>query len=749
MSEAVAKWHPLLSKSAGDAPAGDERSAAAARIAKSASILSALQAEQRPFLEGQHARAASGAAGRRGGGLGDAIETTLLASVPRAFARFTPPPSVVIPEGAEGAQEGHLASVPSAEAHWSSLEPALSGEEKIEKTRQLRAAVRKWGIPAHLRGRAWLRLTEAVTRLYANKGYYWHLVNKYGRSQSVATQQIEKDVLRTHIGGTVFQSEVGRDSLRRVLTSYSWYNTSVGYCQAMNIIAALLLLHMKEEEAFWMLVTIIEDVVPMDYYTDGMSGVVVDMQVVNALAKSFLPRLMQHLEETLGLSLDVFVNRWFLSLFCNVLPIEAALRVLDIILFEGDRFMFRLVLGMLRINEKALLQMKSEEALVALRDMPTSTPAHTLLETALGVHFASREKVAQLRADFRSNFVPSPIIVEDLQTTAPCKCAAHECRCHLGGTCSAGRLRGFTVRSLFEGDVVEPPVQQQQQQSGPDSPPTPCRNRPPASSALGTESPSSDSPRLWLLPTSFTGRKSPKSGLVSPGTQRLNSPAGPAAQSGKEPPAFEMQSLRGDAGDDTQGCAAAGGAHAKAPPLALGQASPPQKPLGWSLAKKTSGPSAQSLSSPEIVAVPSPAAPPPPPPRRTPWIGGSRRNEMEGSASSESGAGQSKLARLFGVSVQARDNYSVQSDGPVTPPASRGAKKHLPPTHPLPAPPALARMVRQQSDFSEDSSVSSGSLSMSGSDYDNSAAAAASDRARCHPPSSSSGSASSARRPSL
>lgn len=44
------------------------------------------------------------------------------------------------------------------------------------------------------------------------------------------------------------------------------------YCQGLGIIAASLLLFMEEENAFWIMVTIVEDLLPASYYSSTLLG---------------------------------------------------------------------------------------------------------------------------------------------------------------------------------------------------------------------------------------------------------------------------------------------------------------------------------------------------------------------------------------------------------------------------------------------------------------------------------------------
>merc|ERR1719277_1888482 len=102
----------------------------------------------------------------------------------------------------------------------------------------------------------------------------------------------------------------------------------------MNFIAATLLLYESDERAFWMLCSLIEDVLPADYYTCDMVGLRADLRLLDSLIAVHLPRLHRHLVEN-GIDLSPISMNWFLCLFVNTLPAEQSHRVLDAMLHEG------------------------------------------------------------------------------------------------------------------------------------------------------------------------------------------------------------------------------------------------------------------------------------------------------------------------------------------------------------------------------------------------------------------------------
>ena len=101
-------------------------------------------------------------------------------------------------------------------------------------------------------------------------------------------------------------------------------NPAVGYCQGMNLITStLLLVHADEEEAFWMLVAIVERILPENFFSPSLLPSRACPLVLLDYVQEYTPKLHAHLTE-LGVDLAAICFSWFLSLFTDCLPVEVS-----------------------------------------------------------------------------------------------------------------------------------------------------------------------------------------------------------------------------------------------------------------------------------------------------------------------------------------------------------------------------------------------------------------------------------------
>ncbi|XP_070694145.1 TBC1 domain family member 8 [Pempheris klunzingeri] len=207
------------------------------------------------------------------------------------------------------------------------------------------------GIPESLRGELWMTLSDASSELEAHQGYYASQVQKSMGQSNLATEEIERDLHRSLPDHPAFQNPTGIAALRRVLTAYAHRNPKIGYCQSMNILASVLLLYAKEEEAFWLLVAVCERMLP-DYFNRRVIGAQVDQSVFEELIRERLPELAEHVPDLSSLS-SVSLS-WFLTLFLSVLPFHSAVCVVDSFFFHGIKAIFQLGLAVLEANAAQL-----------------------------------------------------------------------------------------------------------------------------------------------------------------------------------------------------------------------------------------------------------------------------------------------------------------------------------------------------------------------------------------------------------
>ena len=249
------------------------------------------------------------------------------------------------------------------------------------------------GIPVALRAKTWSECSGASAMRIP--GYYDDLVHGVGGSDpdSSVVAQIDMDIRRTLTDNVFFRKGPGVGKLKEVLLAYSRRNPEVGYCQGMNLIAASLLLIMPTaEDAFWILTSMIEIILPQHYYDHGLLASRADQVVLRQYISELLPKLSAHLED-LGIELEALTFQWFLSVFTDCLSAEALYRVWDVVLClnvtstvngsgpngsaskegsdkttktkvaedlasgsgGGSTFLFQVALALLKLNEQQLL----------------------------------------------------------------------------------------------------------------------------------------------------------------------------------------------------------------------------------------------------------------------------------------------------------------------------------------------------------------------------------------------------------
>lgn len=248
------------------------------------------------------------------------------------------------------------------------------------------------GIPLCYRARIWAECSGAND--IAEPGRYQELLSEHQGETNDCLTQIDLDVHRTMPTNIYFGGDgQGVPKLRRLLVAFSWYNPSTGYCQGMNNLAATLLLtHATEEEAFWVLVCLIEKILPSEYYTSHLLVSQADQRVLIELVSEHMPRLYAHITE-LGVDLPAITFAWFLSLYTDCLPVETLFRVWDVMFVEGMVILFRVAMAILKLYEAELLATTSASSFYGL--------AHSLTSRLFGVdrliHLACNELKASIR----------------------------------------------------------------------------------------------------------------------------------------------------------------------------------------------------------------------------------------------------------------------------------------------------------------------------------------------------------------
>ncbi|KAL0852037.1 hypothetical protein ABMA28_000297 [Loxostege sticticalis] len=248
---------------------------------------------------------------------------------------------------------------PGEEDLWGQWGRIVSNWEAEWKRRNqyVRDLVRQ-GVPHHFRGIVWQLLagvdSSPEKKLYAT----------YIKAKSACEKVIRRDIARTYPEHDFFKEKdgLGQESLFNVMKAYSLHDREVGYCQGSGFIVGLLLMQMPEEEAFAVLVKIMQQHRMRDMFKPSMAELGLCMFQLEKLVQELLPDLHAHFTSQ-SFSTSIYASSWFLTLFTTTLSLPLACRIMDVFLSEGIEIVFKVALAMLTLGKEDLLSLDMENIL--------------------------------------------------------------------------------------------------------------------------------------------------------------------------------------------------------------------------------------------------------------------------------------------------------------------------------------------------------------------------------------------------
>ncbi|XP_055526510.1 ecotropic viral integration site 5 ortholog isoform X2 [Wyeomyia smithii] len=224
------------------------------------------------------------------------------------------------------------------------------------KTPTVKELVRK-GIPHHFRAIVWQLLcgaSEADKKQYA----------EYIKATSACEKVIRRDIARTYPEHDFFKEKdgLGQEALFNVMKAYSLHDREVGYCQGSGFIVGLLLMQMPEEDAFSVLVQIMQQYRMRDMFKPSMAELGLCMYQLENIVQEQIPELHLHFQSQ-SFQTSMYASSWFLTLYTTALNLTLSCRIMDVFLSEGMEFIFKVAIALLLIGKDTLLSLDMEAML--------------------------------------------------------------------------------------------------------------------------------------------------------------------------------------------------------------------------------------------------------------------------------------------------------------------------------------------------------------------------------------------------
>ncbi|XP_053988184.1 TBC1 domain family member 1 isoform X1 [Hylaeus volcanicus] len=280
----------------------------------------------------------------------------------------------------------------------------------------------KQGVPKGKRGEVWQFLAEQFclkqppidTRDFPNYNTPYDLLLKQLTSQQHA---ILIDLGRTFPNHPYFSSPLGPGQLAlfNLLKAYSLLDHEVGYCQGLSFVAGVLLLHMSEDLAFFLLRHLMFRRGLRKLYLPDMAALQLYLYQLSRLLHDRLPAIYNHFDKH-DVSPTLYAAPWLLTLFASQFPLGFVTRVFDLLFLESTEVLFRVSMALLQDHQDQLLICDSfEEIMEYLKTRVPAVDKEILDRVMKRVFYPDQEITKQLN-EYRVEY---QVLQEEMMVVKP------------------------------------------------------------------------------------------------------------------------------------------------------------------------------------------------------------------------------------------------------------------------------------------------------------------------------------------
>ncbi|XP_047408837.1 TBC1 domain family member 12 [Sciurus carolinensis] len=298
-------------------------------------------------------------------------------------------------------------NIASAMVIW--INEILPNWEVMRSTRRVREL---WwqGLPPSVRGKVWslavgneLNITPELYEIFLSRAKErWKSFSETNSENdtegvSVADREaslelIKLDISRTFPSLYIFQKGGPyHDVLHSILGAYTCYRPDVGYVQGMSFIAAVLILNLEEADAFIAFANLLNKPCQLAFFRVDHSMMLKYFATFEVFFEENLSKLFLHFK-SYSLTPDIYLIDWIFTLYSKSLPLDLACRVWDVFCRDGEEFLFRTGLGILRLYEDILLQMDFIHIAQFLTKLPEDITSEKLFSCIAAIQMQNSTK---------------------------------------------------------------------------------------------------------------------------------------------------------------------------------------------------------------------------------------------------------------------------------------------------------------------------------------------------------------------